>query len=195
MWSWGWLLSFDVIAVIVITCAVIYCFCTSNRKKYTFVGLDTKTDLDTILSRQIKRKKGRRNGYNRAEERCREIFQSIFGERFKKVRPDWLRNPVTGKNLELDGYCPNVRTPLGRGLAFEYDGKQHAQYTPHFHKAGPNEFVYQTKKDSWKDLQCRKQGVVLIRIPHYILFEDLERYIKMRLRRNDVSLPTDGIYA
>jgi hypothetical protein len=124
---------------------------------------------------------------NKHEERCREIFEEIFDCKFKSVRPDWLKNPVTNKNLELDGYNEEIETPLGEGLAFEYDGAQHSRYSKHFHKNGPDEFVYQTKKDSWKDLRCKDEGVMLIRIPDFVAFQDLERYIKQKLRRNGLG--------
>lgn len=77
---------------------------------------------------------------------------------------------------------------MGVGLAFEYDGAQHAKYSPnHFHRNGVNEFVYQVKKDEWKDMRCKQKGVLLIRIPHFVAYEDLERYIKSELNRKNVN--------
>lgn len=128
-------------------------------------------------------KKKKKPKFNKSEERCREIFQDIFDTKFKSVRPDWLKNPVTGQNLELDGFAPDLKTHIGRGIAFEYDGIQHSEYNKHFHRSGPDEFIYQTKKDSWKDLKCKERGVYLIRIPHFVAYQDLERYIKQKLRR------------
>ena len=64
------------------------------------------------------------------EEKCRKIFQELFKKEFRSVRPDWLKNPWTYQNLELDGYNPDVIT---NGLAFEYDGVQHSRFTPLFH--------------------------------------------------------------
>jgi hypothetical protein len=104
------------------------------------------------------------------------------------MRPSWLENPVTGCNLELDGFNKSIPTPLGHGLAFEYDGLQHSQYNKHFHKHGPMEFVYQTKKDTWKDLKCKEHGILLIRIPHFVAFHDLERFIKQKLRDKKVQI-------
>jgi len=132
----------------------------------------------------IKPKQARTPRINKHEERCREIFEYIFpGHRFKSVRPNWLQNPVTGKNLELDGFAPDIKTKLGKGLAFEYDGAQHSQYNKHFHRNGPEEFIYQTKKDSWKDLRCKQQNVMLIRIPSFVAYESLEKYIRQKLIR------------
>lgn len=120
---------------------------------------------------------------NKSEERCREIFQQMFNAKFISVRPPWLKNPVTGKNLELDGYNSDIRTPLGKGLAFEYDGIQHSKLNKHFHRSGESEFQYQVKKDEYKDIRCKEEGVLLIRIPHYIAYGDLERFIHTKVRK------------
>lgn len=133
----------------------------------------------------------RRHKRNKHEEKCRDIFQDTFKAPFKSVRPDWLKNPVTGKNLELDGFNKDIKTPVGTGLAFEYDGEQHAKYNRHFHRKGPIEFEYQVKKDTWKDLKCKERGILLMRIPHYIDYYDLESYIKDKLRTLGI-LPSFG---
>jgi len=133
-------------------------------------------------------KKTKKPKINKHEERCREIFEEIFDTRFKSVRPEWLKNPVSNMNLELDGFAPEIKTKLGRGLAFEYDGEQHSKYNKHFHRSGPDEFIYQTRKDSWKDLKCKEKGVMLIRIPHFVAFQDLERFIKTKLRNEGLFM-------
>ena len=134
----------------------------------------------------IRRPPKKERKVNKHEERCREIFQNIYGVKFKSVRPDWLKNPVTNQNLELDGFNPDIATKIGKGLAFEYDGEQHSKYNRHFHRGGPAEFIYQTKKDSWKDLKCKEMGVTLIRIPYFVTFSDLERYIRQALKKEGI---------
>ncbi len=186
MWGWLKLLNLDTIIVIVIIVITIYFLLTTKKKKHKFIGLNEDVDLNKILYKRSKKKKKKR--YGKFEERCREIFSNIFRAKFKKIRPDWLKNPATGKNLELDGYNAHIKTPLGYGLAFEYDGTQHSKYTPHFHRNGPKEFVYQTKKDTWRDIKCQEKGVMLIRIPHTIVYQDLERYIRMKLQKNNVFI-------
>ena len=121
------------------------------------------------------------------EENCRKIFQELFKKEFKKVRPDWLKNLWTYQNLELDGYNPDVVTPLGKGLAFEYDGAQHSRFTPLFHSCA-EDFEYQVMKDSLKDEMCRDEGVLLIRIPHYIPYCHLKPFIIGRLVIEGVKL-------
>ena len=121
------------------------------------------------------------------EEKCRKIFQELFKKEFRSVRPDWLKNPWTYQNLELDGYNPDIVTPLGKGLAFEYDGVQHSRFTPLFHSC-VGDFEYQVMKDSSKDEMCKDEGVLLIRIPHYVCYWHLKPFIIGKLVMKGVEL-------
>ena len=191
-WPWWkkYVLNIDAIAVIVIASMVLYFILTSKRKKYKF---DMQKALDLDAGRiSPKMKKAKAKKVNKHEEETRRIFHEIFRVPFKSVRPNWLKNPTTNKNLELDGFNTTIETPIGKGLAFEYDGQQHAKYTPHFHKGGIDEFQYQIAKDSWKDEKCKQKGVLLIRIPHFVSFPDLERYIRMMLKRKGVEIYASG---
>lgn len=172
---------------------------TGNHHGTVRVTEDVDSEYKPLFKRPKKKKKE-----NKHEERCREIFQNIYRAPFKSVRPDWLRNPVKGgRNLELDGFNENIPTPLGRGLAFEYDGRQHGEYIPHFHRNGVNDFKYQVKKDTYKDLKCKERGVMLVRIPHFVDYYDLDRYIGDRLKKLGVfprsfrvrTNPSNGMYS
>lgn len=194
MYSFKWwhlIFNINFIAFVAIMAAVAYCVWTGNgltRGKFKFRGLgESGFDLYNLRKPQKKRRKK-----NKHEERCREIFEKIFDEKFKSVRPDWLKNPATGKNLELDGYCSHIQTKIGKGLAFEYDGAQHSKYNRHFHGNNPKKFIYQVKRDSWKDLRCEEEKVLLIRIPHLVAFQDLERYIKGKLKKHGLERSSDG---
>lgn len=188
-WTW-WLknlIHIETLFVIGLIISVIYfLFFYKGGKK------GKKVKIDNPFNSLPKLKIKKRPKKNLNEERCREIFQTIFSCRFKSIRPDWLKNPATGDNLELDGFNATIPTPIGTGLAFEYDGAQHSRYIKHFHRNGPEEFIYQTKKDAWKDKRCKEMGVLLIRIPHFVAKHDLERYIKQKLRRVGMSKWVDG---
>ena len=89
----------------------------------------------------------------KSEQCCREIFEEIFESPFPKKRLKIM------EYLELDGYSELF------GLAFEYDGRQHCTYVPHFHRNGPEDFVKQLERDKRKDKLCDANGIALIRIP------------------------------
>lgn len=116
------------------------------------------------------------------EKTCREIFQRIFGERFQKVRPTFLKNPKTKRNLELDGFCPSIQTRLGYGLAFEFNGRQHAKFTPYFHSS-EEKFIDQITRDAFKRRKCQQKGILLITVPHWVQVRELEGYIRDRLKQ------------
>ena len=74
-------------------------------------------------------------------------------------RPDWLKNPKTGHNLELDIYYPD------RNLAIEIQGIHH-------------ETTYQKYKDSIKAQVCKEKGITLesLRLKSKYLRKFIEKY-------------------
>lgn len=143
--------------------------------------LTSRGDSQYRIRRPRGKKRGRRK--NVYEEKCREIFEKIFRANFPSTRKiTWLKNPETGKPLELDGYNPDLVTPIGRGLAFEYDGIQHAAPNAHFHgKNADREFSSQFRRDEYKTDLCKKHKVLLIRIHHAVDYDQLEPFIRKKL--------------
>lgn len=90
------------------------------------------------------------------ESIARFLMESSEKTAFEKVRPKWLKYKT--HPLELDGYSEE------RGIAIEYDGIQHQQYTPIFHKS-EEDFEEQKKRDAFKDKKCAEMGILLLRIP------------------------------
>lgn len=175
MLNLSFLLSFDIIGAIILLIVAYYFYKNGLGR---FEKKDDMPSQPQLLRTPITKKpsKGKKLKF---EPRCREIFERIFKRKFPSIRPDWLKNPITKYNLELDGYCPSLK------LAFEYDGEQHSKYNKRFHK-NIKEFEYQVKKDSFKTLKCKQLGIRLIRIPYFIEFDDLERYIKLKLRKENI---------
>jgi hypothetical protein len=109
------------------------------------------------------------------EESTRDLFCNIFKKEFEKCRPDFLLNPETGYNLELDGYNSGLK------IAFEYDGEQH--FEPRF---GSREILPKIQaRDRLKDELCKKEGVILIRIPYFV--KDKESHIKEELTKRGIK--------
>lgn len=96
------------------------------------------------------------------ESKCRQVLESLFpGYTFATVRPDFLKNPKTGRNLELDCYCPDLN------LAVEYQGEQHYRYpNPYHHSA--EDFYGQLERDRIKQELCTRHGVTLIQVPYSV---------------------------
>ena len=119
---------------------------------------------------------------SKGETECRRVLQYLFKRKFDKSRPDFLRNPVTGGNfnLELDCFDAELR------IAVEYNGIQHYQYIPFFHK-NKEAFLNQKYRDDMKRRICRDNGILLIEVPHTIKLEDIKGFIESALTRNGIK--------
>jgi hypothetical protein len=96
----------------------------------------------------------------KSEDCARTIFRELFPtSEWTKVRLACL------DFLELDGYCEEL------SVAWEYDGKQHVQEVPHFHRT-PTAFREQQERDVRKNRLCAQHGIYLIRIPHTFTHND-----------------------
>lgn len=106
---------------------------------------------------------------SKGEDECRTVLENYFGKPFKSTRSlSFLRNPETGRNLELDGYNEEL------GIAFEFNGKQHYQWPNHTGQTEA-EFIQQKRRDIFKREQCDKHGIFLITVPYHI--KDIHTFI------------------
>lgn len=109
------------------------------------------------------------DGYSSAgENRCRKWLEETFGVPFPRVRPEWLKNDVTNRNLELDCYNEDLK------LAVEFNGKQHYEYHPRFHMS-QEDYEYSQYKDELKKTLCLENKVELIVVPYWE--KDIEGYL------------------
>lgn len=143
---------------------LIFCYFFVDQDKYNGVSYDPS----------LTKKKGKRVP-KKHETQCRFIMENIFKVPFSSVRPNFLKNPKTGKNLELDMYNSDLR------LAVEYQGAQHRTYTPFFHKSY-SDFLGQVERDTYKKKRCQEEGIELICVPDTVKYEDLGDYIIEQLR-------------
>jgi hypothetical protein len=93
---------------------------------------------------------------------CRRTLKLWFPneEVIYNYRPIWLRNPKTGKNLELDIYYPKLN------IAVEFNGQQH-------------KFLLQREKDGYKFYKCQKIGIFLISVYHPLDLYKSKKRIKL----------------
>lgn len=93
------------------------------------------------------------------EYTCRALRDILEDDDIKiNIRPSFLKNPKTGRALELDCYSEKFN------IAVEYDGMQHRCYVPKFH-SNSESFETQKYNDNLKDDLCRKNNIHLIRVP------------------------------
>ena len=113
------------------------------------------------------------------ESLCKQAIEEITGKSFYCVRPDFLKNPETGRKLELDLYNDELR------IALEASGKQHFVYPNIFHKTR-EEFIKQVRRDIFKVDTCDANGIYLITVPYNVPanLEDIKKYILYYMPEN-----------
>lgn len=111
------------------------------------------------------------------ERICCHTLEKIYHKPFKTIRPDFLRNPETGRNMELDCYNEELK------IAVEYNGIQHYVW-PNFTRQTKEDFLKQVKRDELKVQLCDQHGVYLIRVPYNVPKNMIPEYIKYYLPEN-----------
>lgn len=105
-----------------------------------------------------------------SENNFRKKIESILQSNFPKTKPEWLKYPLTGRFLELDGYNDPIK------IAFEYQGPHH--YKPFYYDDyNQVNFEKTIKRDDFKRKKCEEMGVLLIIVPHWISPKDWEKLI------------------
>ncbi len=170
--DWSIIKWWQIVIVIVLFAVIIY-FLNRDKTPYKFIGLQGALDPNYTFTEtkpaSIKYK---------CEEKCRETLQRLYGIKFTKTRPNWLLNPETGRNLEIDCYNNDLK------IGCEYDGEQHYIFPNRWHKY-KWEFDNQMERDRLKNRLCENNGVLLIRVPYTVPLKDIPYYIEGKLRENN----------
>lgn len=104
-------------------------------------------------------------GHKDGQQECHNILKELFPDKtFSRCRPPFLLNT----NLELDLYCPDL------GLAVQYNGREHYEYDPIFHKSF-QDFTDLLREDTTRIELCAKNGINLIIVPYNI--PDIQSYL------------------
>ena len=159
------------VGLLVVALIIIYLVCNYSSSFKVDMG-GKRMSLRDFLFTDFKRRKRRTF---KTEDKCRGIVEELFQRPFPSVRPDFLKNPVTGRNLELDMYNKEL------ALAFEYNGIQHYKFTPFFHKSY-KDFRRQQLHDAYKKKVCDRMGIRLISIPYTVKNKDLRPWIINEVR-------------
>nr|QBK93280.1 MAG: restriction endonuclease [Pithovirus LCPAC403] len=178
----------NIIIVILIIILFLVWIIYGGNKTCEFVGLEICSkdepnkcievcDTFTLSSeRCFIPNKERTNGKKRSkgEAECIKVMEELFNKEFDTVRPDFLKSPETGRNLELDCYNEELK------LAVEYNGRQHYSF-PSFPNFTEEQFKEQIRRDAWKLDTCDTVGIYLITVPYTVKLEDIKQFIIDRL--------------
>jgi hypothetical protein len=146
------------------------------------LGHEFEKQLNTILAQ---------NGWcnicasSKSERIVREHFEQLFKNKFPMVRPSWLRSDISGRSLELDGYCEELN------LAFEHQGMQHYENVL---QKSDEKFERTKYNDNLKVEITKKLGINLIIIPalsYKLQPKDLKNFIKNECIKLNIELPED----
>lgn len=112
----------------------------------------------------------------------RNFLEKIFGMKFTKVNPKWLKNPESGRSLQLDGYSEQLK------IAFEHQGTQHYDVNHFRHDSKIKE------RDSIKRKLCKRNNVKLIIIPdiiHILKYDEqkIKKIILKEFSRLKIKIP------
>ena len=125
----------------------------------------------------LKQNETSQGGTSIGEEECRRIMEDLTGKPFRKERPDFLKNPITGQCLELDLYNSDLK------LAVEYNGKQHYEYNEYMHQGSRDKFRNQQYRDYIKNQLCRENGIYLITVPYNIKRSEIKSFLMKEVRK------------
>ena len=108
------------------------------------------------------------------ENECRQILEEYFdGYKFITVRPNFLKYPLTNRNLEIDCYNEDLN------IALEYNGLQHYEYKNIYHKTY-EDFLSRQNRDNFKYKKLHSMGINLIIVKYDV--KDLISYIQSKLK-------------
>lgn len=101
---------------------------------------------------------------SRTETLARNLFYH-YQPRLRQIhglRPSWLQNPETGRNLEIDIYFPDIK------VGIEIQGAQHGRPIVGMQRDFAA-FERQQRHDMLKLELCKQQGVVLYQLTSFDL--------------------------
>lgn len=143
--------------------------------------------IDTPRKPSYRQQRNSSSCSSKGEEMCKSFIEFYFQKPFHKTRPEFLRNPVTGENLELDLYNAELR------LAIEYNGSQHYHYNSFMHKNSRDKFQNQQYRDLIKNDLCKKADITLVIVPYTIPHNQIGSFLFSEFKRLGFS-PHDGIF-
>lgn len=149
-----------------------------NNNSASFNNLSFNTQNSKNNKKALGIYKQRKNTkMSKGELACKQAIEEIYNKPFYCVRPDFLKNPETKRNLELDLYNDELK------IAVERNGIQHYKW-PNYTGQTKEQFIEQVRRDEFKREKCDENGVYLITVPYTVEDCDVKDYIKYYLPEN-----------
>jgi len=167
----GWTFIFIAVFIFFIFYYIFYARKNSTgtyTQSYNFKELPA---LNASFLAPEKRSKRKIVQMSKGEAECKKCIENITGASFEKSRPDFMFNPVTKENLELDLFNYDLK------IAIEYNGKQHYVYNKFMHNNSKEKFHAQQYRDRIKRDACQKLGIFLIEVPYTVKIEDIYNFL------------------
>ena len=171
-----------IISIIVLLTVFLYNIIVGNRGSYMdhskMLLTETLKELQFPVNNKP-RSPFKESRESNGEAECRRAAEKLTGRAFPKARPNFLKNIITGSNLELDCFCEELK------IAIEYNGRQHYDYVPYFHSS--RDVFYNTRyRDEMKHRLCVENGIRLIVVPYTISTEKIEYFIKNKFKELNI---------
>lgn len=135
----------------------------ASRNRVNKICINCKKDFWVIYSKKERAKycskkcRIQHQYFSQEENEIVELIAKILNEKPKKKHTfSWLKSSKN-RNMFLDAYFSKSN------IAIEYDGKQHREFIPHYHKTKEH-FKQSQKRDKRKEKLCKENGIILIRI-------------------------------
>lgn len=113
------------------------------------------------------------------EELTCTALEQLLGRKVEyNLRPHYLKNPRTGRNMEYDCFDPVA------GIAVEYNGRQHSEFVPRYHRS-VIDFEEQQYRDTEKARLSAEAGIHLIVISHVVDTCDAHGRYNSRISREE----------
>lgn len=182
--KYGWYIMIILILFLFVILFLINYFSEKQESGSSITWNDIYDHILWVLFRPIDtprkssyRQKNSSSCSSKGEEMCKSFIEFYFQKPFHKTRPEFLRNPVTGENLELDLYNSDLR------LAIEYNGSQHYHYNSFMHQNSRDKFHNQQYRDLIKKDLCGKANITLIIVPYTIPHDKIGSFLFGELKK------------
>lgn len=157
-----------------------------GRRKSEYLNTDTPILIECSLGHEFEMrfshvKRGQWcptcNKGSKSEEIARTTFEQIFGKKFPKKRPKWLKNS-RGFQMEIDGFCEELK------IGFEYQGIQHFSLSIY-----GSDVQLRNEDDKYKAKLCSSNGIRLFILTHAMEYRDFPKEIALQAKSLMVDMP------